>query len=128
MKITLRHVKPDQDFTKFMKDLSKLRETNFVVDLPLHRVRELFIAADKINMMTEYQKYLITSLDVHTVDWPQNIIGRSNITAFRLINPNNDEYKKFLDEWIFSEQTIGKEVSSKEPITVIRFFQFSDSK
>ncbi|CAL1291851.1 unnamed protein product [Larinioides sclopetarius] len=117
MKVTLRHVKPDQDFTKFMKDLEKLQETNFVVDLPLHRVRELFIAADKVNMMTEYQKYLLTSLDVHTVDWSQNIIGRSNITAFRLINPNNDEYKKFLDEWIFSEQTVGKEVSSKQPIT-----------
>ncbi|XP_055926378.1 glutamate receptor ionotropic, kainate 2-like isoform X2 [Argiope bruennichi] len=117
MKITLRHVKPDQDFTKFMKDLSKLRETNFVVDLPLHRVRELFIAADKLNMMTEYQRYLLTSLDVHTVDWSQSIIGRSNITAFRLINPNNEEYKRFLDEWIFSEQTAGKEISSKQPIT-----------
>ncbi|GFQ71358.1 putative glutamate receptor [Trichonephila clavata] len=62
VKITLRHVKPDQDFTKFMKDLSKLRENNFIVDLPLHRVRELLIAAEKINMTTEYQKYLLTSL------------------------------------------------------------------
>ncbi|GFQ84075.1 glutamate receptor ionotropic, kainate 2 [Trichonephila clavata] len=117
VKITLRHVKPDQDFTKFMKDLSKLRENNFIVDLPLHRVRELLIAAEKINMTTEYQKYLLTSLDVHTMDWPQEIIGRSNITAFRLVNPENREFKTFLDEWIFSEQTIGKDVSSKQPIT-----------
>ncbi|GFY54466.1 glutamate receptor ionotropic, kainate 2 [Trichonephila inaurata madagascariensis] len=117
VKITLRHVKPDQDFTKFMKDLSKLRENNFIVDLPLHRVRELLIAAEKINMTTEYQKYLLTSLDVHTMDWPQELIGRSNITAFRLVNPENREFKTFLDEWIFSEQTIGKDVSSKQPIT-----------
>ncbi|GIX89449.1 glutamate receptor ionotropic, kainate 1 [Caerostris extrusa] len=117
MKITLRHVKPDQDFTKFMKDLSKMSETNFVVDLPLHRVRELFIAADKIKMLTEYQKYLLTSLDAHTVDWAHNTIGRSNITAFQLINPDSNEFKTYLKEWIFSEQTGGKEVSSKQPIT-----------
>lgn len=42
MKVTLRHVKPDEDFKKFMKDLFKLRENNFVVDLPLHRVKQLF--------------------------------------------------------------------------------------
>ncbi|GIY87263.1 glutamate receptor ionotropic, kainate 2 [Caerostris darwini] len=117
MKITLRHVKPDQDFTKFMKDLSKMSETNFVVDLPLHRVRELFIAADKIKMLTEYQKYLLTSLDAHTVDWAHNTIGRSNITAFQLITPDSNEFKTYLKEWIFSEQTGGKEVSSKQPIT-----------
>uniref|UniRef100_A0A061QLN3 Glutamate receptor 1 n=1 Tax=Cupiennius salei TaxID=6928 RepID=A0A061QLN3_CUPSA len=116
MKVTLRHVKPDEDFKKYMKDLYKLRENNFVVDLPLYRVKQLFADAAKVEMMTEYQNYLLTSLDVHTVEWNQDFIGRTNITAFRLIDPENPKFKKFLGEWIFSEQTFGNDVSSKQPI------------
>ncbi|XP_035224841.1 glutamate receptor ionotropic, kainate 1-like [Stegodyphus dumicola] len=117
MKVMLRHIKPDQDFKKLMKDLSNSRENNFVVDLPLSRVHQLFHDASQVQMMTEYQNYFLTSLDAHTVDWNTTIIGRTNITAFRLINPENEHFKKFLREWIFSEQTIGKDVPSKQPIT-----------
>ncbi|KFM83024.1 Glutamate receptor, ionotropic kainate 2, partial [Stegodyphus mimosarum] len=117
MKVMLRHIKPDQDFKKLMKDLSNSRENNFVVDLPLHRVHQLFHDASQVQMMTEYQNYFLTSLDSHTVEWNSTVIGRTNITAFRLINPENEHFKKFLREWIFSEQTIGKDVPSKQPIT-----------
>lgn len=52
MKVTIRHVKPDEDFKKFMKDLFKLRENNFVVDLPLHRVKQLFTDVSKFTFET----------------------------------------------------------------------------
>lgn len=52
------------------------------------------------------------------MEWNQEFIGRTNITAFRLIDPENPKFKKFLQEWIFSEQTFGNDVSSKQPIMV----------
>ncbi|XP_021000130.2 glutamate receptor ionotropic, kainate 2 [Parasteatoda tepidariorum] len=115
IKIMLRHAKPGQDFSKMMKDLYKLNENNFVLDLPLPRVKQLFIDATKVSLMTEYQSYLLTSLDTHTENWTN--IGLANISAFRLINPENEKYKKFVSEWIFSEQTAGRNIINKQPVT-----------
>lgn len=38
-------------------------------------------------MMEEYQSYIITSLDTHTLDFEELKFMRANITAMRLIDP-----------------------------------------
>ncbi|KAG8193455.1 hypothetical protein JTE90_005102 [Oedothorax gibbosus] len=117
VKIFLRQAREGLDLNKMMKDLNKLGQTNFVMDLPLPRIKEVFAAGEKVDMMTEYNNYLITTLDVHTVEWTENYIGRPNITAFRLIDPENEVFKRILKDWIYAEQILGNEVIGKQPIT-----------
>lgn len=40
-------------------------------------------------MMEEYQSYIITSLDTHTLDFEDLKFMRANITAMRLIDPTS---------------------------------------
>lgn len=40
-------------------------------------------------MMEEYQSYIITSLDTHTLDFDELKYMRANITAMRLIDPTS---------------------------------------
>jgi glutamate receptor, ionotropic, invertebrate len=40
-------------------------------------------------MMEEYQNYIITSLDTHTLDFEELKYMRANITTMRLIDPTS---------------------------------------
>ena len=42
-------------------------------------------------MMTSYFEYIVTSLDLHSIDLEDFKFGGSNITAFRLVDPHNPE-------------------------------------
>lgn len=42
-------------------------------------------------MMEEYQSYIITSLDTHTLDFEELKLMRANITTMRLIDPSSYE-------------------------------------
>ena len=42
-------------------------------------------------MMTSYFEYIVTSLDMHSIDLEDFKFGGTNITAFRLVDPHNPE-------------------------------------
>lgn len=42
-------------------------------------------------MMEEYQSYIITTLDAHTLDFEELKFMRANITTMRLIDPTSFE-------------------------------------
>ena len=41
--------------------------------------------------MTSYFEYIVTSLDMHSIDLEDFKFGGTNITAFRLVDPHNPE-------------------------------------
>ena len=56
----------------------------------------MFLDVDKIllqavGMMTSYFEYIVTSLDMHSIDLEDFKFGGTNITAFRLVDPHNPE-------------------------------------
>ena len=42
-------------------------------------------------MMTSYFEYIVTSLDMHSIDLEDFKFGGTNITAFRIVDPHNPE-------------------------------------
>ncbi|GFT22034.1 glutamate receptor ionotropic, kainate 2 [Trichonephila clavipes] len=81
------------------KDLQKLQEQNQKIVLDVER-RNLFTVlkhAQQVGMMTEHQQYLITSLDLHTLDLTEFKYGKCNITGFRLIQESYSEYQHFVE-------------------------------
>ena len=44
--------------------------------------------------MTAYHNYIVTSLDLHLVELEDFKYSGTNITAFRLVNPDLDEVLK----------------------------------
>lgn len=59
-------------------------------------------------MMSDYHSYLITSLDLHTIDLDEFKYGGTNITAFRLVDPGRPELQKILKEWTNDELHAGR--------------------
>lgn len=62
-------------------------------EFPHHNVHVM--QAQQVGMMTENTAYLITSLDLHTVDLEDFKFGRTRITSFRLLDVTSPE----LVEW-----------------------------
>ena len=51
----------------------------------------IVMCVQAVGMMTSYFEYIITSLDLHSIDLEDFKFGGSNITAFRLVDPHNPE-------------------------------------
>lgn len=49
------------------------------------------ILLQAVGMMTSYFEYIVTSLDMHSIDLEDFKFGGTNITAFRLVDPHNPE-------------------------------------
>ena len=56
------------DYRKMFKDVKKGGETNFVLSIGLAKVNETLFAAQEIGLMTDYNNYLISSVDVKQLD------------------------------------------------------------
>lgn len=61
-------------------------------------------------MMSDYHSYLVTSLDLHTVDLDEFKYGGTNITAFRLVDPEKPELQKVVKDWVYGELRYGRKL------------------
>ncbi|GIX90795.1 glutamate receptor ionotropic, kainate 2 [Caerostris extrusa] len=86
-------------FWQVKKDLQKLKEENqkIVLDVGRENLFTVLKHAQQVGMITEHQQYLITSLDLHTLDLNEFKYGKCNITGFRLVQESYTEYKHLAD-------------------------------
>ncbi|OXU29874.1 hypothetical protein TSAR_002822 [Trichomalopsis sarcophagae] len=73
-----------------------------VLDCSIDKIYTVLKQAQEIGMMTDYHSYFITSLDLHAVDLSEFKHGGTNITAFRIVNP--EKTQNVVQDWIFGEQ------------------------
>lgn len=69
-----------------LKQIKNSAEAHIVLDCSTERIHEVLKQAQQIGMMSDYHSYLVTSLDLHTVNLDEFRYGGTNITGFRLIN------------------------------------------
>ncbi|GBP84886.1 Glutamate receptor ionotropic, kainate 2 [Eumeta japonica] len=108
--------------------LSRLQnsaESHIVLDCATERIRDVLQQAQQIGMMSDYHSYLITSLDLHSVDLEEFKYGGTNITAFRLLDPERADVQRVIRDWVYGEARLGRKLqlghsSSKENMTFIK--------
>lgn len=61
-----------------------------------------------------FQTYILTSLDAHTVDLEELNSSESNITSFRMVDPNRYEFKAVINDWVQGEQRQGRNADYNE--------------
>uniref|UniRef100_A0A8D8RHZ1 Glutamate receptor 1 n=1 Tax=Cacopsylla melanoneura TaxID=428564 RepID=A0A8D8RHZ1_9HEMI len=96
--IRVRQLGEGNDFRPLLKQIKNSAESHIVLDCSTERIYEVLKQAQQIGMMSDYHSYLITSLDLHTVDLEEFKYGGTNITAFRLVDPESPEVQKVLRE------------------------------
>ncbi|CAN8017835.1 unnamed protein product, partial [Ixodes persulcatus] len=84
--VSLRTIFRDQDPAPVLRDITKSGESNIILDLDATRLGDVLRQAQKIGMLTEYHNYIVTTLDLHTVDLSEFRYSRTNLSGFELLD------------------------------------------
>lgn len=79
------------DYRPLLKEIQSSGESHIILDVDKDKIIDLLRQASQVKMMEEYQSYIITSLDAHTLDFEELKFMRANITTMRLIDPTSFE-------------------------------------
>ena len=85
-----------------------------VIDCQFDHIRTVLKQAQAVGMMTHYYDYMLTSLDMHTIDLEDFKYGGTNITSFRLVDPDNPEVVNVVRSWILGEKRFPSRVSDNQ--------------
>lgn len=113
-------------YRPLLKQIKNSAESHIVLDCSTEKIYDVLKQAQQIGMMSDYHSYLITSLvklsyelprshwlpganvlliirnfqDLHTIDLDEFKYGGTNITGFRLVNPDTPMVQKVLKQWV----------------------------
>ncbi|GIY79630.1 glutamate receptor ionotropic, kainate 3 [Caerostris darwini] len=74
------------------------KEICILLDVSRKTIKNVLKQAQQVEMMTVRNQYIVTSLDLHTVDLEDFQYSRANITGFRIVNTENPLYEELLNE------------------------------
>uniref|UniRef100_A0A182U976 Glutamate receptor 1 n=1 Tax=Anopheles melas TaxID=34690 RepID=A0A182U976_9DIPT len=97
--ITIRQIDDNPDYRPLLKDIQTSGESHIILEIRPDRILELLRQAKEVKMLEEYQSYIITSLDAHTIDFEELRYSRSNITALRLMDTKSFDIKNAVHDW-----------------------------
>lgn len=86
-----RQLEDGPDYRPLLKQIQSSGESHIILDVSPEKIVSLLRQASEVKMMEEYQSYIITSLDAHTLDFEELKYMRANITTLRLIDPTSFE-------------------------------------
>ncbi|XP_065349415.1 glutamate receptor ionotropic, kainate 2 isoform X3 [Cloeon dipterum] len=105
--IAVRQLGEGPDYRPLLKQIKNSAESHVVLDCSTEKIYDVLKQAQQIGMMSDYHSYLITSLDLHTVDLEEFKYGGTNITAFRLVDPDRaDVIKKDNSTFVKTETAL----------------------
>lgn len=96
--IMVRRIEGD-DQLPMLKEIALYGETRIVLDCSLDRIVDLLQQAKKVKLLEEYQNYIITTIDAHTLNFADIEGNRANITTFRLIDAGSVFAETAVHDW-----------------------------
>lgn len=78
--------------------VKKSGENNIILDVSREHMFDCLKQAQQVGLMTEKQSYLVTSLDLQTINLEDFMYGRTKITALQLIDRNSKALERILGE------------------------------
>ncbi|XP_063534432.1 glutamate receptor ionotropic, kainate 2 isoform X2 [Cydia strobilella] len=120
--VAVRQLPDSHDYRPLLKQIKNSAESHIVLDCATDRIRDVLQQAQQIGMMSDYHSYLITSLDLHSVDLEEFKYGGTNITSLRLLDPERADVQRVVRDWVYDEARKGRKLqlghtSAKENMT-----------
>ncbi|KAK9880188.1 hypothetical protein WA026_010060 [Henosepilachna vigintioctopunctata] len=112
--ITVRQLSVGSDYRPLLKQIKNSAESHIVLDCTPEKIYDVLKQAQQIGMMSDYHSYLITSLDISGVNLEDFKHGGTNITAFRLVDPDNPELEKLKKDWNTTDLATSAKVIKSE--------------
>jgi len=104
-KVVVRQLKPgpNKDYRPLLKELKVSGTRRVILDCDVNNIQDILKQAQQVGMMSAYHNYIITSLDLHMVELEDFKYGGTNITAYRMVNPDSPLVQQVVREWIQGE-------------------------
>lgn len=97
--IMVRRITEEDDQLPMLKEIAMYGETRIVLDCSLDRILSILQQAKKVKLLEEYQNYIITTIDAHTLNFADVEGNRANITTFRLIDAGSVYAEIAVHDW-----------------------------
>lgn len=97
--ITVRRIDDNEDQMPLLKQIAQYGETRLILDCSLERVLPILEQAKKVKLLEDYQNYIVTTIDAHTLDFASIDGNSANITTFRLIDPGSVDAETVVHDW-----------------------------
>ncbi len=91
--LTLKIANYDYEYRTILRDISKRRISNIIFDLDPEKSQQLLKMALQLGMINSTYQYILTTLDIETVNLDDFKYNRANITAFRLVQTDSPFHK-----------------------------------
>ncbi|XP_011503888.1 PREDICTED: glutamate receptor ionotropic, kainate 1-like, partial [Ceratosolen solmsi marchali] len=99
-------------YRPLLKQIKNSAESHIVLDCSTDKIYSVLKQAQEIGMMTDYHSYFITSLDLHAIDLSEFKHGGTNITAFRIVNPEKTQI--VVRDWIIGEERYSRKLEIEQ--------------
>lgn len=107
--ITIRELDLTQN-NNYRAQLRRVKESqdmNIVIACSIETLPEVLKQAQQVGLMSDDHQFIITSLDMHTINLEPFKHGGTNITGFRLVFPDDEyvkEVTKEFEEFVFPKK------------------------
>ncbi|XP_026481358.1 glutamate receptor ionotropic, kainate 3-like [Ctenocephalides felis] len=91
-----------------LRRVKKSGETNMILDCSIEKLPEVLIQAQQVGLMSDQHQFIITSLDLHTIDLEPFQHGGTNITGVRIVDPDDPVVNFTIRNWMLHEERRGK--------------------
>lgn len=83
----------NENYRPQLRRVKLSEDKNIVLCCSIDTLQEILKQAQQVGLMTDQHKFIITSLDMHTIDLEPFQYSGTNITGLRLISPNDELVK-----------------------------------
>lgn len=97
--ITVRQldITSNENYRPQLRRVKLSEDKNIMLCCSIDSLSEILKQAQQVGLMTDHHQFIITSLDMHTIDLEPFQYSGTNITGLRLINPTDEVVKRVTD-------------------------------
>ncbi|XP_054152427.1 glutamate receptor ionotropic, kainate 2-like [Oppia nitens] len=89
----------DRPYRDIFWEIKMTKVFHVIIDVNRLNIFTVLKHAQQVGMMTEFQSYLITSLDLQTINLEDFKFAKTKITSFRLVDSTNPELYSLMTDW-----------------------------
>ncbi|UXI16918.1 hypothetical protein NH340_JMT02861 [Sarcoptes scabiei] len=98
-KIKLYQFEPNKPYRDTFWEVNKAKVKNIILDVKRENLLLVLRHAQQVGIMTEAHSYLITSLDLHTMNLEDFKFGRTKISSLRIVDDSSPELINIMSNW-----------------------------
>lgn len=113
--VTVRQldITANQNYRPQLRRVKLSQDKNIVLCSSIESLPEILKQAQQVGLMTDEHQFIITSLDMHTIDLEPFQYSGANITGFRMVSPDDPHVRAVTDR--FEEYYEQSKLEEDEP-------------